>query len=88
MLLIPGEREVVIKRLSIVISLGPLALEVNPHYSRFFVDILIIDIFVNLVGMEDVTRRPAGSLARNYEATAVRRILGDNLLRVFRQVGG
>lgn len=45
----------------------------------------------NLVGMEDVTRLPAltaGLLARGYEATAIRKILGGNLLRVFRQVVG
>ncbi len=45
----------------------------------------------NLVGMEDVTRLPAltaGLLARGYEATAIRGILGGNLLRVFRQVIG
>ncbi|MDH7486542.1 MAG: dipeptidase [Anaerolineae bacterium] len=45
----------------------------------------------NLAGMEDVTRLPAltaGLLARGYEPMAVRKILGGNLLRVFRQVVG
>jgi membrane dipeptidase len=40
-------------------------------------------------GLEDVTRLPAltaGLMQRGYTATAVRNILGGNLLRVFRQV--
>jgi microsomal dipeptidase-like Zn-dependent dipeptidase len=39
--------------------------------------------------LEDVTRLPAltaGLMQRGYTATAVRNILGGNLLRVFRQV--
>jgi membrane dipeptidase len=42
-------------------------------------------------GLEDVTRLPAltaGLVQRGYTATAIRNILGDNLLRVFRQVAG
>ncbi len=42
-------------------------------------------------GLEDVTRLPAlttGLAARGYDALAIRRILGLNLLRVFRQVVG
>ena len=65
--------------------------EMDPHHFCFFVDILIIDGFVTLVGMEDVTRLPALTarlLACGYEAMAVRKILGGNLLRVFRQVVG
>ena len=43
------------------------------------------------VGLEDVTRLPgitAGLVQRGYSETDVRKILGENLLRVFRQVVG
>jgi membrane dipeptidase len=42
-------------------------------------------------GLEDVSRLPAltaGLLRRGYDEAAVRKILGLNLLRVFRQVAG
>ena len=42
-------------------------------------------------GLEDVSRLPAltaGLVARGYDQTSVRKILGLNLLRVFRQVAG
>jgi membrane dipeptidase len=43
------------------------------------------------VGLEDVTHLPgitAGLVQRGYSETDVRKILGENLLRVFRQVAG
>jgi membrane dipeptidase len=42
-------------------------------------------------GLEDVTRMPAltaGLVSRGYSESDVRRILGGNFLRVFRQVVG
>ena len=42
-------------------------------------------------GLEDVTRAPsltAGLATRGYKAADIRKILGGNLLRVFRKVAG
>jgi len=43
------------------------------------------------VGLEDVTRMPgitAGLLDRGYKPEEIKKILGGNFLRVFRQVAG